>query len=123
MNSISAVVRCPHDHALCVSLCPITQLTAPGEWNCLRQQQGMSITQGLDGALMQLSDIEHPAHYGSDSIYETIKVAEAWGFEKDAYLFLVLKYISRAGKKPGESFHEDLKKALFYLERRIGLPE
>ena len=60
--------------------------------------------------------VEHPAHYGGDTTYEVIKVAEAWGFDKDAYLFNVLKYIGRPGKG---NVLEDLKKARFYLDRKI----
>jgi hypothetical protein len=60
--------------------------------------------------------VNHPAHYGGeDNPYETIKVAEAWGFDQNAYLFNVLKYISRA---KGHTL-EDLKKARWYLDRLI----
>jgi len=63
-----------------------------------------------------MNNVEHPAHYGGeDDPYEVIKVAEAWGFDGDAYLFNVLKYIRR--DKDDEL--EDLKKALFYLKRKI----
>lgn len=62
--------------------------------------------------------VEHPAHYGgADNPYEVIKVAEAWGLDKDAYLFNVLKYVARAGKK-GAAL-EDLKKGRFYIDRKI----
>lgn len=65
--------------------------------------------------------VNHPAHYGGeDNPYEVIKVIEAWGFDKDAYLFNALKYIARAGKKGSEI--EDLKKAVWYLNRRIERP-
>lgn len=61
--------------------------------------------------------VEHPAHYGGeDDPYEVIKVAEAWGFDTNAYLFNVLKYIRR---DKGHTL-EDLKKARFYLDRLIG---
>ncbi len=64
--------------------------------------------------------VDHPAHYGGASDpYEVVKVAEAWGFDQDAYLFNVLKYIARAGKKPGEDIVRDLKKAAWYLARKI----
>jgi Protein of unknwon function (DUF3310) len=60
--------------------------------------------------------IDHPPHYGSkDDPYEAIKVVEAWGL--DFHLGNVVKYISRAGKK-GDIL-EDLKKARWYLERKI----
>ncbi len=61
--------------------------------------------------------VEHPAHYGGDTVYEVIKVLFAWGLEKDALLWNVVKYVARASMKG--SFLEDLKKARFYLDRRI----
>lgn len=62
--------------------------------------------------------VNNPSHYGGqDNVYEAIKVIEAWqvGF----CLGNTLKYISRAGQKPGESEIKDLKKAEWYLRRRI----
>jgi len=68
--------------------------------------------------------VSHPVHYGGeDNPYEVIKVAEAWGLDKDAYLFNALKYIGRSGKKDDNPPVQDLKKALFYLERRIKVLE
>ena len=68
--------------------------------------------------------VSHPSHYGgADNPYEVIKVAEAWGLDKDAYLFNALKYIGRSGKKDDNPPLQDLKKALFYLERRIKVLE
>lgn len=66
--------------------------------------------------------VDHPDYYGgADDTYETIKVIEAWnlGF----HLGNTVKYISRAGKKDGNSATQDLKKALFYLNREIELLE
>lgn len=62
--------------------------------------------------------VNNPSHYGgSDNTYEAIKVIEAWrlGF----CLGNTVKYISRAGKKPGESELKDLKKARWYIDREI----
>jgi len=59
-----------------------------------------------------------PAYYLAQD-FEVWDVAEAWGLDKDAYLFNVLKYISRAGKKSAETELEDLKKARSYIQRRI----
>jgi hypothetical protein len=39
--------------------------------------------------------------------------------DKDAYLFNVVKYVARAGKKNPDKELEDLKKASFYLNRKI----
>ena len=64
--------------------------------------------------------IDHPAHYGGESNpYEAIKVVEAW--DLDFYLGNVIKYVSRAGKKADEL--EDLKKARWYLDRKIARME
>jgi hypothetical protein len=63
--------------------------------------------------------VVHPAHYGGDTVYEVIKVCEAWGLDKDSYLFNVVKYVGRAGKKSKATLLQDLKKARFYLDRRI----
>lgn len=67
-------------------------------------------------------NVVHPIHYGgADDPYETIKVIEAWnlGF----HLGNTVKYISRAGKKDGNSTLQDLLKAQFYLNREIELLE
>jgi len=61
--------------------------------------------------------INHPEHYGGDNTYEAIKVIEAW--ELDFSLGNTIKYISRAGKKDKAKEIEDLKKALWYLNRKI----
>jgi hypothetical protein len=64
--------------------------------------------------------VNHPNHYGGESNpYEVVKIAEATGLDKDAYLFNVLKYIVRSGKKDNNPPLQDLKKALWYLDRRI----
>jgi GTPase SAR1 family protein len=64
--------------------------------------------------------VNHPQHYGGeDNAYEAIKVIEAWGL--DFLLGNTVKYIARAGKKDSEV--QDLKKAKFYLERRIAKME
>ena len=69
---------------------------------------------------MRAEQVNHPSHYGGgDNPYEVIKVAEAWGFDEDAYLFQVLKYTARAGKKSEDTELQDLEKAEFYLKRKI----
>ena len=64
-----------------------------------------------------MEKINHPAHYGRDTVYETIKVIEAWGLNYN--LGNCVKYISRAGKKPEVEAVEDLKKAAWYLNREL----
>lgn len=64
--------------------------------------------------------VNHPNHYGGENnMYEVIKVCEAWELDKDAYLFNVVKYVARAGKKDPNKLLEDLEKAQFYLSRKI----
>jgi hypothetical protein len=62
--------------------------------------------------------VNHPEHYGgSENVYEAIKVIENW--DLDFHLGNTVKYISRAGKKGVNKELEDLKKAKFYLDRKI----
>lgn len=63
-----------------------------------------------------MTDIDHPGYYGGNGI-EAIDVIESWslGF----HLGNVVKYVSRAGKKPGTEAVTDLRKAAWYLNRVI----
>jgi hypothetical protein len=66
--------------------------------------------------------VNHPQHYGGESnTDEVIKVIEA--LEMDFHLGNTFKYIARAGKKGTDKEIQDLKKALWYLERKIQLLE
>lgn len=60
--------------------------------------------------------VNHPRHYAF-TLFEPIAVIEAWdlGF----HLGNTVKYIARAGRKPGSDKLEDLKKARWYLDRYI----
>lgn len=64
-----------------------------------------------------METVNHPAHYGGDTTYEAIKVIEAWNL--DFHLGNTIKYIARAGVKNADTELEDLKKALWYLQRKI----
>lgn len=65
-------------------------------------------------------DVNHPAHYNSGRI-------EVWDFIYDQGLGYALgnatKYITRAGKKAGNSKTKDLRKAIAFLEREIRFEE
>lgn len=62
--------------------------------------------------------VNHPPHYGGQgNPYEAIKVIEAWGL--GFCLGNVVKYVSRAGRKPDVNVIEDLRKARWYLDREI----
>ena len=60
--------------------------------------------------------VDHPDHYQAKGM-EAIDVIEAYNL--NISLGSAIKYILRAGKKPGESSIEDLNKAIWYLQREI----
>lgn len=69
--------------------------------------------------------VNHPAHYGGDTAYETIKVLKAWLSPEEYAGFLrgnVIKYLSRAGKKAAAS--QDYEKAAWYQTEliKLGVP-
>jgi len=67
---------------------------------------------------MNTEMVNNPLHYGGvDNPYEAIKVIEAW--DLDFHLGNTVKYISRAGIKNPQKELEDLKKASWYLQRKI----
>ncbi len=61
-----------------------------------------------------MDNVNHPAHYKGNGL-ESIQVIEA--FDLGFHLGNAIKYILRAGKK-GDCV-EDLKKAVWYLQREI----
>lgn len=71
----------------------------------------------------KIEQVDHPAHYGGKSNpNEAIKVIEANGWGPEFCYGNAIKYILRADKKPdaiGGGEVQDLKKAIWYLERRI----
>jgi len=60
--------------------------------------------------------VNHPDHYNPGP-YEVIKIIEH--YDLGFHLGNVIKYILRAGVKNGDTYNEDLKKALWYLQRKI----
>lgn len=65
-----------------------------------------------------METVNHPSHYGgADNPYEVIKIIEALNL--DFHLGNTFKYIARAGVKNADTELEDLKKALWYLQRKI----
>lgn len=64
--------------------------------------------------------VNHPSHYTFGK-YEVIDVIEDWGL--CYHLGNSAKYIARSGKKDPTKTIEDLKKARFYLDRKITLLE
>ncbi len=62
--------------------------------------------------------VNNPPHYTAGGI-DFLDFAEAKGLTENAYLFNVVKYVVRAGKKIGVDPVQDLEKAEFYLKREI----
>lgn len=65
--------------------------------------------------LMATNEVDHPPHYCHGRKFEPIDVIEDW--DLGYHLGNAVKYISRAGRKDDELV--DLKKAIFYIKRRI----
>ena len=61
--------------------------------------------------------IKSPAHYVAGRKYEPWDVIADWNL--DYFTGNALKYIARAGRKPGSDMANDLLKAMRYLEKRI----
>jgi hypothetical protein len=77
----------------------------------------------LDKALTLLKNqqpdlVNRPPHYTAGGV-DFIDFAEAKGLTENAYLFNVVKYVVRAGKKVDVDPVQDLEKAEFYLKREI----
>lgn len=96
-----------------VSKYPDDVTVAPGEIGYYEGTRYIEKVNGDDG----YESVDHPPHYGGDTPYEAIKVIEAWGL--GFCLGNAVKYISRAGNKPGVSITDDLRKAVWYIQREI----
>lgn len=84
-----------------------------------------TLEEKMDGVLAEKEvtkndPVNHPSHYCDGGI-ETLDFIVAK--KLDFFLGQVCKYISRAGKKDPTKELEDLKKARFYLDRKISLLE
>jgi hypothetical protein len=64
---------------------------------------------------MDYEEVDHPKHYNQIEGIECIDVIQHFNF----CLGSALKYIWRAGLKPGVDWEVDLRKAIWYLEREI----
>lgn len=85
----------------------------------LKTVQGRSKpSRNAQGGFQEPEVVDHPSHYQTESGLESIDVIEA--FQLSFHLGNAIKYILRAGKKPGQSKHRDLEKALWYIKREIG---
>jgi len=66
--------------------------------------------------------VNHPSHYNSGRI-EVIDVIEDQFPGTDFHLGNAVKYILRAGKKDPQQTIQDLKKAIWYIQRAIDFKE
>lgn len=71
-------------------------------------------------------DGNHASYYGGeDDPYEAIKVINAWSEKnkwdgKQGFTYgTVLRYLSRAGQKAGNSEAQDIQKCINYLQMRL----
>ena len=84
-----------------------------------RAKTNETVVMGREGPIKH-DPINSPSHYTHGGV-ETIDYIEAKGLDKDFCLANVIKYVSRAGYKISKL--EDLKKAQYYLNRRINILE
>lgn len=63
-----------------------------------------------------MEKVNHPAHYAEGRLFEPIDVIQDWNL--DFCLGNTVKYISRFGRK--DNAIEDLEKAKFYLDYKLG---
>jgi hypothetical protein len=80
-----------------------------------RDLRGLARSEPVPGTPTEA--VDHPSHYHAGSGIEVITAIEAWGlgFARGN----AVKYIARAGKKPGADPVEDLEKAAWYLRHEI----
>lgn len=64
---------------------------------------------------METDPVNHPAHYTAYKGLEIIDLTEQMNFNRGN----AVKYIARAGLKSKENEIEDLKKAVWYINREI----
>lgn len=69
-------------------------------------------------AALKAQDPINPAHYRAANGMESIDVIETFVPDKP-HRWAALKYIFRAGKKPGQDEVQDLRKAVWWIEREI----
>lgn len=74
----------------------------------------------------EYKDGNHASYYGGENDpYEAIKVINAWADKnkwdgKQGFTYgTVLKYLSRAGQKAGNSEAQDIQKCINYLQMRL----
>jgi hypothetical protein len=90
---------------------------SPGQYGVLLRSRMRNLRTDEQG-VANPDPVYHPPHY-EKLTPEPIDVIESWGL--DFHCAQVIKYIARAGNKPGNSREQDLRKARYYLDRCIAL--
>lgn len=75
----------------------------------------MDSTGKPDGTTEAYEEVNHPPHYQLPSGIEVIDLIEDMSYN----LGNAVKYLLRAGRKPGVTRETDLRKACWYIEREI----
>lgn len=116
-QELRAIMEEPPRHPMCRSMATPEQAVNLIMDGAVKNYAG-GLRHGLtlEQAVNQ-EQVNHPGHYGGDTVYEVIKVLEAWRL--DFHLGNVVKYVARAGKKDQRRVVQDLEKAAWYLQRRI----
>ena len=74
------------------------------------------MTENNNQSVVQNDPVNHPAHYTAGGI-EVIDFLESWNFP--FHLANAIKYICRAGRQDKSKTAEDLRKAIWYINRYI----
>ena len=82
----------------------------------MAQTNGDPIEDIQEDITASVDNINHPAHYTFGSI-EVITTIEDW--KLPYHLGNAVKYIARAGRKDPAKTEEDLRKAIWYINRYI----
>lgn len=85
--------------------------------NVTRKQDGGLYEVNTKQKSKEFTSIHNPSHYCEGRKYEPKDVIRDWGLNFN--LGNVIKYISRNGRKEGETSIKDLRKAKTYLEFEI----
>ena len=83
-----------------------------------KEQQEAMLQEVSEKDFKEYDNINHPSHYNSGKI-EVIDYIEDQGLGTGFCLGNAIKYISRAGKKKGESAKSDVMKSIWYLQRYL----
>lgn len=106
--------------------CEFTRVVVPEGWepinniNIKDSDSEEKDSEEKDSEKIADDNVNHPSHYTSGKI-EVIDFIEDKGL--GFHLGNAIKYISRAGKKDPNKTIEDLRKAIWYINRQISLLE